>query len=310
MTLNWAVAHRMAMMAANQAHRDAGVARDDYVDVFAALEAMGVCCLAQPLRGLAGAYAAPDAGGPAVLLSSRLDEITMRHTAAHELGHHAFGHGSKIDETVETDLAGLGGSWPDEEKLAEAFAPWFLMPLPAVRTAIRRVGIDGRITADAVHEIACWLGASYAGTARHLMNLKMLTAEQATSLVHTWRTRGDKIRAAMTGSAVPPPGRVWMMRAGADQASLHVLVGDTLVYGAAEPSHELPLGLTTGPVVQQTLDGVTSAVVTSELARLADLSVQPVCGRARIMVRLIPPPRRVGIATAWGARDEDAEQER
>ena len=141
MTLTWAVAHRMTMMVANQTHRDSGVARDDYVDVFAALQAVGVCCIAKPSRRLAGAYAAPEHGGPVVLLNSNLDEMTMRHTAAHELGHHVFCHGSRADERVDPDGSSLGGLWPDEEKLAEAFAPWFLMPLPAVRTAMRRAGV-------------------------------------------------------------------------------------------------------------------------------------------------------------------------
>jgi Zn-dependent peptidase ImmA (M78 family) len=307
-TLNWSVAHRMAMMAANQTHRDVGVARDDYIDVFAALEAIGVCCVAQPLRGLAGAYAAPEADGPAVILSSRLDEITMRHTAAHELGHHAFLHGSKVDERVDPDSVGLGGSWPDEEKLAEAFAPWFLMPLPAVRTAIRRSGADGPVTPADIHQIACWLGASYAGTARHLANLKMLTGEEAASLVRTWRARGDKIRAALALSSVPPPGRVWVMRAEGDQASLHVLTGDTLVYSAEEPPLPLPAGLTVGEVAQPTIDGLASAVVTSGLARPADFSTTAVCG-ARIAVRLLPPPCRVGISTEWRRRAEDIEQD-
>lgn len=297
------------MMAANQMHRDARVARDDYVDVFAALESIGVPCLAKPLRGLAGAYAAPESGGPAVLLSSGLDEMTMRHTAAHELGHHAFRHGSMMDERVDPDLDGLGGRWPDEEKLAEAFAPWFLMPLPAVQTAIQRTGVDGSITADDVHQIACWLGTSYAGTARHLANLRMIAASEASELVRVWRAKGGEIRASLAASTVPPPGRVWVIGAEAGSASLHVVPGDTLVYAAGELPDPLPPGLALGAAAQLNMDGVTSVAVTSDLTRPADLGVQPVRGQTRITVRLIPPPRRVGIATAWRPSDEDIKQE-
>jgi len=64
LTFNWAVAHKMATMAANHAHDDTGVARDEYVDVFAALQAGGIFCIAKPLQGLAGVYAAPASGGP------------------------------------------------------------------------------------------------------------------------------------------------------------------------------------------------------------------------------------------------------
>lgn len=45
------------MMAANHAHHDTGVARDEYVDVFTALQAGGIFCIAKPLQGLAGVYA-------------------------------------------------------------------------------------------------------------------------------------------------------------------------------------------------------------------------------------------------------------
>ena len=65
MTLTWAAAHGRALRTANQMHRDARFARNDYIDVFAALDVMGVCCLAKPMRGLAGAYAAPGAGARA-----------------------------------------------------------------------------------------------------------------------------------------------------------------------------------------------------------------------------------------------------
>jgi Zn-dependent peptidase ImmA (M78 family) len=304
LTLNWAVAHRMTMMVANQAHRDTGVARDEYVDIFAALQAAGVCCLAKPLRGLAGAYAAPELGGPVVLLSSGLDEMTMRHTAAHELGHHVFGHGSKMDERVDPDGGSLGGRWPDEEKLAEAFAAWFLMPLPAVRAAIRRAGIDRPALPEHVHQIACWLGTTFAGTARHLANLRMITPEQATGLVRTSRVRSTKVRAALCASAVPPQGRVWMIRAEANQANLHVIPGDTLVCAAGQLPNPLPQGLAMRSDPQLNIDSLAAVGVTAALTRATNLNVQPANGKTGIAVTLIPPPNRTGIASTWRPRDE------
>jgi Zn-dependent peptidase ImmA (M78 family) len=298
MTLTWSVAHRMAMMVANQAHRDTGTTREEYVEVFGALEAAGVCCVAKPLRGLAGAYAAPDVGGPAVLLSSGLDEMTMRHTAAHELGHHFFNHGSRTDERVDPD-GGLGGSWPDEEKLAEAFAAWFLMPLPAVRSAIRRAGI-GRVAApEHVHQISCWLGTTFAGTARHLTNLRMITPAQASGMVRAWRARGQKIRAALCFSALPPQGRVWIIRAEASQARLHVIPGDTLVYSTGKFPDALPHGLAIRSDPQLNTDIPIAVTITGALTEATDLNVQPADGRTGIAVTLVPAPVRSGIATAW-----------
>lgn len=292
------------MLVANQAHRDTGVVRGEYVDVFAALRAADVCCLAKPLQGLAGAYAAPELGGPVVLLSSGLDEMTMRHTAAHELGHHVFGHGSKMDERVDPDSDGLGGSWPEEEKLAEAFAAWFLMPLPAVRTAIRRSGADRSLTPEDVHQLACWLGATFAGTARHLVNLRMLAPGQASALVRSWRARNRKIRAALCGSATTPPGRVWVIRPEASQADLHVLPGDTLVYPAGELPDPLPPGLVLRSDPQLSLDPKTAVTVTGALTVTTGLTARSAGGQGDIAITLTPPPDRRGIDTAWRSRDE------
>jgi Zn-dependent peptidase ImmA (M78 family) len=294
----------MTMMVANQAHRDTGVVRDEYVDVFAALQAADVCCVAKPLRGLAGAYAGPELGGPVVLLSSRLDELTIRHTAAHELGHHVLGHGSTMDERVDPDLGGLGGPWPDEEKLAEAFAAWFLMPLPAVHSAMRRTGIDQPAAPEHVHQIACWLGTTFVGTARHLVHLRMMTPERAAALVRAWRARSPAIRAALCGSAIPPQGRVWVMRPEASQASLHVIAGDTLVYPTGEVPDLPPQGLVKRCDPQLSLAPLAALVVTAALTRATDLAIQSADGQSRITVTLIPQPERSGIASVWRPRDE------
>jgi len=304
LTLSWAIAHKMTMMVASKAHRDTGVDRGEYVDVFAALQAAGVCCVAKPLRGLAGAYAAPPLGGPAVLLNSRLDELTMRHTAAHELGHHVLGHDSTTDERADPDRANLGGSWPDEEKLAETFAAWFLMPLPAVRTAIRRAGIGSPAKPEDVHQIACWLGTTFAGTARHLVNLRILAPDRAATLVGEWRARNPAIRAALCGSAVPPPGRVWVMRPEASPAFLHVIQGDTLLYPGGAAPGPLPAGLVMRSDPQLSLDPGAAVVVTAALTRATDLAIQSADGNAEIAITLIPPPERSGIDTAWRPRGE------
>ncbi|MFD0394650.1 ImmA/IrrE family metallo-endopeptidase [Streptomyces nogalater] len=74
-----------------------------------------------------------------MLLNASLNAVTQRHTAAHELGHHRLGHRTAADEEMDPALRWGDGSWPEEEKTAEAFAAWFLMPLPAVRAALGRV---------------------------------------------------------------------------------------------------------------------------------------------------------------------------
>jgi len=47
--VRWDVAHRVASIAAVHAHRDYGIDRSGYVDVFTAIEAAGIDCMAQAL---------------------------------------------------------------------------------------------------------------------------------------------------------------------------------------------------------------------------------------------------------------------
>ena len=198
--MRWDVAHRVASIAAVHAHRDYGIDRSGYVDVFTAIEAAGIDCMAQALPRLLGMYVAPRDDGPAILVNSGQDEIGIRHSAAHELGHHALGHTSRWDEDP---FARWGdGTWPDEEKTAEAFAAWFLMPPPAVRTAMRLADVQAPRSGDDVYQIARWLGTSYAGTVRHLVNVRLARAQQA----NAWsRIPPTSLRRTAQGPADGPP---------------------------------------------------------------------------------------------------------
>ena len=54
--MSWREAHSAAMVAATYAHEDLGVARDGYVDVFAAINAGGMLVLGRPLGQFFGLY--------------------------------------------------------------------------------------------------------------------------------------------------------------------------------------------------------------------------------------------------------------
>jgi hypothetical protein len=233
------------------------------------------------LSKLAGAYFSADSDGPAVLLNSCLDEVTIRHTAAHELGHHVLGHATRADERIDP-YAGLIGPLPPEEKLAEAFAAWFLMSLPAVRTAIRRAGIERPARPD-------------------LVNLRLATTEQASEWARAWRVKGGRIRAALCGHGICPEGRVWMLGPAARRACLHIVPGDTLVYSAAELPDRLPRGLNLR--AQMSLDDRPAVTVTDALTVPAELTVKTLEGD-EITVTLSPPPLRRGIDTAWRPRPQ------
>jgi hypothetical protein len=300
--MRWDVAHRVASIAAVHAHRDYGIDRSGYADVFAAIEASGIDCMAQPLPRLLGMYVRPEDGGPAILVNSGQDEIGIRHSAAHELGHHALGHTSRWDEDP---FARWGdGTWPDDEKTAEAFAAWFLMPPSAVRTAMRLAGVHTPSSGGDVYQIARWLGTSYAGTVRQLVNVRLARPQQANAWI---RIPPASLRRTAQGPADGPPGHVWVLRACANGATARVAVGDRLhLLLSAEAEITVPGGVTwvrgpeevllpgvpgfaSGLLLQVTCEFTTPDVLT---ARIGDLG-QP------WRVTLAPVPLRRGAAEAW-----------
>lgn len=77
--------------------------------------------------GMEGMYVNQEDAVSQVILISSLRPMPRRvYTCTHELGHHIFGHGSKVDGLTEE---GASKSFYDnEEYLVDAFAGAFLMP--------------------------------------------------------------------------------------------------------------------------------------------------------------------------------------
>ncbi|MEU8369061.1 ImmA/IrrE family metallo-endopeptidase [Micromonospora tulbaghiae] len=229
------------MLRAPQVHAALGIDRSGFIDVFVALERAGALCMAKPMPRLFGFYYSPADNGPAVLLNASLDEIQLRHTAAHELGHHVFAHGSHSD----TDLSDLGARphrpWSYEEMQAESFAAWFLMPPPAVAACLDKIGVDRPTSPIHAYELARWLGTSYAGTVRHLHRLRMLTKVTADK----WTAiPPSRIRAAIYASTMPAPTSiVFVVRSTGHEGEIQVRPGDVIVPQVTGEFGPLPEGL-------------------------------------------------------------------
>ncbi|MBQ1052899.1 ImmA/IrrE family metallo-endopeptidase [Micromonospora sp. C51] len=294
-------------------HRDLGIDRTGYVDVFAALRAAGVDCLTRPMPKLFGFYFGPDDSGPAVLLNASLDEIGLRHTAAHELGHHAFDHGSRAD--ADLDIAGLHPRrmWTAVEMQAESFAAWFLMPPPAVDAALRRIGIEQVQQPEEAYEVARWLGTSYAGTVRHLGRLKKIHARAAAS----WpRVPPQRLRARLHRPTLEKPAsHLFLVRPPARGAVLHVAAGDLLLLPPGARITHLPDGLVAADSDARPAENAVNGVpesdgragltveVTERFRRSSAISFL-VPGHDLISVTVVAPVRRLGAADAWSCANE------
>lgn len=196
------------------------------IDVFNAVEALGLVLAFFPLDQVSGAYLNERGSHPGVLVNSQHPLSRQRYTAAHELGHHVWGHGSLVDEGGPLHRTTGAGSL--KERQAETFATWFLMPKPLVEAQLRAIGIEKPTRAEELYELAGRLGASYEATAWQLVNLRRLNATDAKSLLET-QPRQVKLRLA---KGLPPDSLrndVWPLDSGSNGRELTVRVGDRII---------------------------------------------------------------------------------
>lgn len=139
--------------------------------------------------------------GPAIIVSTERPVPRQVFTAAHELGHHEFGHGTRADEYLETPPPDNG--FDPDEFAADMFAAHFLMPPAAVRAgfAARGVTIPDATHID-VYAVATWLGVGYETLIMHLeLTLRLLPARRATELR---KSSPKSIREELLGGNIVP----------------------------------------------------------------------------------------------------------
>lgn len=242
--LTWSDANRIANIASAQAHARLSVdLSGTRVDVIEALRTAGIEVMWQPMPRLFGALIDEPGGAPGVLINSGLPRAARRHTAAHELGHWYLAHSTSVDDgsTIDTvfgdqiDSIPPGSrrrSWPDQEKAAESFAAWFLMPRRVVASALTVLGIARPSTAGDVYQLALLLGTSYRTTLRHLPNLRLATTRDCSA----WASVAPgTLKARLDAGVEPPMTRVpdvWHLNRRYGGLDIRVGIGDRLVLPA------------------------------------------------------------------------------
>ncbi len=105
-------------------------------------------------------------------------------TAAHELGHWAFKHGTRVDRVEDFDSL---TSVEPEERLANLFAGYLLMPLWAIEEAFaRRNWKPENSTPLQIYAISCQFGVGYSTLIQHLRwSLCLISADRAQELDQT-----------------------------------------------------------------------------------------------------------------------------
>jgi len=142
---------------------DAGLGAADAVCPFDLAIGLGISVRLVPVPSLEGMYA-PGAR-PTVLVSAERPAARRRYTCAHEIGHHAFGHGACLDEIGDEQST----AWTPEEYLAHRFAAALLMPKLAVLSAFaRREWSMAELCPERVFVVAQDLGVGYTTLIGHL----------------------------------------------------------------------------------------------------------------------------------------------
>jgi Zn-dependent peptidase ImmA (M78 family) len=132
---------------------------------------------------------------PRVLISAFRPMGRQIYTCAHELGHHWFGHGSRIDELQSDDRA---PSDNPEEVLAEGFAGFLLMPTIAVRGAfVRRSWSISSADPRQILTVASEFGVGYAALTAHFTYTVRDMSEIRRKELQRWSPK--RIRKQMVG---------------------------------------------------------------------------------------------------------------
>lgn len=224
--MSWTAAHAEAIIAAADARETLDLNSFERIDVFEALVHDGVKLMFRPLDS-AGCYEPrrPTAS-PGVLVNSQHPLALQRYTAAHEYAHHIFEHGGNVARDGESRRQRADAT--HEERLADAFAAWFLMPPEAVRRALDRLGLQYPTGPKDAYALALRLGVSYTAVCVHLPSLKLGTAP----ITGAWADLTLK-QVKQELSVAPPIGGwhndVWELTAADASALVVVRAGDRLL---------------------------------------------------------------------------------
>lgn len=226
--MTWREAHEEGMFAAADAHDQLRISTDRRIDVYKAIEDVGLTLLFRPLRGVAGLYAPPTPpSGGGILISALHPPSRQRFTAAHELGHFWLGHQPSIDQDVELLSRGPTNAGYPQEMVADAFAAWFLMPPELVDLHLEFAGLGAPRDMPDVYRLALRLGTSFSATAYHLVNLKLATFPAAAE----WCRNDLRSLKVALSKGVPMPSYrndVWNVSSDSEPEPLHAAPGDRL----------------------------------------------------------------------------------
>lgn len=247
---------RKAVKAAMELRRELEISPTEGVCPFDIARQLNISARMVNLPSLEGMYSPEPT--PAIVVSSNRPHGRVRYTCAHEIGHHYFNHGFKIDEL------GKGNSESDseEEFLAQRFGAALLMPQLTINKIFTRKKWKIPIaTKEQFYIVAQELGVGYSTLILHIStSTSLLPFEQAEQLK---KTSLKKIRENIAGFNIDK--ELYVLDEESARTIIDVELGDTIILpaGATVSNKNLEEVLTPSPhyiaikpgVVEVTKDG-------------------------------------------------------
>ena len=163
--------------------------------------------------------------GPAIIIGAHRPIVRQNFSCAHELGHHIFGHGTKLDEFI--NHMDFDQPFDEDEFLADCFAGFLLMPKVAVQNAFNNR--QWSLTQPEYEQffiISGLLGVGYTTLVKHMrFSLKMLNKNQTSVLLSK---SPAKIKQKILSCDSSPENLIivdkhWL------RPTINILVGDMIV---------------------------------------------------------------------------------
>lgn len=227
--ITWEDANLQAAVASANLHGELEISLDQPIDVFWAIRRLDIILAFAPMDSCSGVYIPADRPGalPGILIHQGHPRSRQRFTAGHELGHHVFGHEFEIDTNLEQRFfRGSLEAMSDQEKQAEAFATWFLMPRRLLRAGVRELELSLAEPSEG-YALSLWLGTSFTATVRQLLTTRMIERGKASD----WRAiqpRSIKL-GLIGGSGMDLHRDVWWVDHTTVRNPIDVRPGDRLI---------------------------------------------------------------------------------
>ena len=161
---NWQALAKSAATRALRIRAEVHAKPWEAIDVFDVAQQLSVEVRFTKISSMEGMYLRQDA--PVILIASERPAGRQRFSCAHELGHHAFGDGTRVDELFDPNS---GKDRQDDEVRADMFAGVLLMPKSAVDHAFSARNLNpANANPIEFYRVACWLGVGLSTLAGHL----------------------------------------------------------------------------------------------------------------------------------------------